>query len=96
MFIYTLCLVLLLTYEVQKLMQFHFFFRLKCIKNDYTNLFKTKNKSAAFKDSLKISLIEILYVIILFIGIILMTGSGDSFFGWALSPLTQYSKPGQQ
>ena len=39
---------------------------------------------------------KLIGILILFIGIILMTGSGDSFFGWALSPLTQYSKPGQQ
>lgn len=38
---------------------------------------------------------KLMGVVILFIGIILMTGSGDSFFGWALSPLTKYSNPGQ-
>jgi hypothetical protein len=38
---------------------------------------------------------KLIGVIALFIGIILMTGSGDSFFGWALSPLTKYSNPGQ-
>jgi len=39
---------------------------------------------------------KLMGVLILFIGIILMTGSGNSFFGWALSPLTQYSNPSQQ
>lgn len=34
---------------------------------------------------------KLLGIIIIFIGIIMMTGSGDSFFGWALSPLTKYS-----
>jgi len=38
---------------------------------------------------------KLMGVLILFIGIILMTGSGDAFFGWALSPLTQYSNQGQ-
>ena len=39
---------------------------------------------------------KLMGVLILFIGIILMTGSGDAFFGWAVSPLTQYSNPSQQ
>lgn len=30
---------------------------------------------------------KLLGLIIAFIGIIMMTGSGDSFFGWVLSPL---------
>jgi hypothetical protein len=38
---------------------------------------------------------KLMGVLVLFIGIILMTGSGNSFFGWALSPLTQYSNQGQ-
>lgn len=39
---------------------------------------------------------KLLGILILFFGIILMTGSGDSFMGWATSPLTQYSTPQQQ
>ena len=38
---------------------------------------------------------KLLGVIILFIGIIMMTGSGNLFFGWLLAPLTKYSNPGQ-
>lgn len=69
MFIYTLCLVFLLAYEAQRVAYFNFFFKLKCITIDYTNYLKTKTKSVAFKELLKISLIELLYVIILFVGI---------------------------
>lgn len=38
---------------------------------------------------------KLMGVLVLFIGIILMTGSGDSFMGWVVSPLTKYSNPGQ-
>lgn len=34
---------------------------------------------------------KLLGLLILFFGIIMMTGSGDSFMGWATSPLTKYS-----
>ena len=37
---------------------------------------------------------KLLGVILLFIGIIMMTGSGGSFFGWVFSPLMKYSTPG--
>jgi len=36
---------------------------------------------------------KIIGILILFIGIIMMTGSGDLFFGWLLSPLTKFSNP---
>ena len=38
---------------------------------------------------------KLLGIIILIFGIILMTGSGDAFMGWATSPLTKYSNPQQ-
>ena len=34
---------------------------------------------------------KIIGILLLFIGIIMMTGSGDAFFSWVLSPLTKYS-----
>lgn len=36
---------------------------------------------------------KLIGILILAFGIIMMTGSGDSFMGWATSPLTQYSSP---
>jgi len=39
---------------------------------------------------------KLLGLLILFFGIIMMTGSGDSFMSWATSPLTQYSNPQPQ
>jgi hypothetical protein len=38
---------------------------------------------------------KLMGVIILFIGIIMMTGSGDLFFGWIFAPLTNLSHPQQ-
>jgi hypothetical protein len=38
---------------------------------------------------------KLIGILFLFIGVILMTGSGDLFFGWLLSPLTKYQAPGQ-
>lgn len=32
-------------------------------------------------------------IIIIFIGIIVLTGSGTAFMEWLVSPLTQYNKP---
>ena len=39
---------------------------------------------------------KLLGIIFIFIGILMMTGSGGEFWGWALSPLIKTSKPGIQ
>ena len=36
---------------------------------------------------------KLIGIIILIIGIIVMTGSGDAFMRWVLSPLLKYSQP---
>jgi hypothetical protein len=36
---------------------------------------------------------KLIGIIVLIIGIIVMTGSGDSFMEWLLSPLLKYSQP---
>ena len=38
---------------------------------------------------------KLIGILLIFIGIIFMTGSGNSFMGWAVSPLTQYSDTNQ-
>ncbi len=38
---------------------------------------------------------KLLGIIVLIFGIIMMTGSGDTFMSWATSPLTEYSNPQQ-
>ena len=38
---------------------------------------------------------KIIGILLLFIGIVMMTGSGDLFFGWLFAPLTRFSNPGQ-
>lgn len=37
---------------------------------------------------------KLLGFIFIFIGIVIMTGSGGTFFGWIFSPITKYSNPG--
>jgi fatty acid desaturase len=32
-------------------------------------------------------------IIMIFVGIVILTGSGNDFMGWLLSPLLQYSQP---
>lgn len=32
-------------------------------------------------------------IILIFIGLVIMTGSGSIFFGWIFSPLTKYTNP---
>lgn len=36
---------------------------------------------------------KLLGILFLIIGIITITGSGNSFMGWLVSPLTQYAQP---
>ena len=38
---------------------------------------------------------KLIGILLLFIGVILMTGSGDAFFGWLLTPLIHSSNPMQ-
>ncbi len=36
---------------------------------------------------------KLLGLLIMFVGIVIMTGSGEAFFGWLFSPLTKWSNP---
>jgi fatty acid desaturase len=36
---------------------------------------------------------KLLGLLIMFVGIVIMTGSGGAFFGWLFSPLTKWSNP---
>lgn len=36
---------------------------------------------------------KLIGLILLFVGIIMMTGSGNAFLSWLLGPLTQYGQP---
>jgi hypothetical protein len=58
-------LSLAIGYELQKLIQFNFFFRLRCIVSDYYPNIQTKIKSVDFKELLKISLMDLSYSIVL-------------------------------
>ncbi len=36
---------------------------------------------------------KLMGIILIFLGLVIMTGSGGIFFGWVFSPLTKYSNP---
>ncbi|MEI6835356.1 MAG: hypothetical protein WCK59_00850 [Candidatus Falkowbacteria bacterium] len=38
---------------------------------------------------------KLMGVLVIFIGVIMMTGSGDLFFSWLVSPLTKFANPGR-
>jgi hypothetical protein len=59
----TLALSLFLGYEIQKLIQFNFFLRIKSLSSDYYSQLVTRVNSVAFKELLKISIFDALYLI---------------------------------
>lgn len=66
-----LLLSFFIAFEIQKLLQFNTFFKLRCISTDYNNLiYKKYNKVS--KSLEKISYIDILYIITLFVGLFSM------------------------
>ena len=70
--LYILSLSFLLGYEIQKLIQFNFFFKLKRISTDYRESILAKVSVANltfYKELLKITLIDFFYLIILIIGL---------------------------
>ena len=66
---FNLFLFLAIGYELQKLIQFSFFFRLRSLVYDYPKKVQHKVKTVVFKELLKITLIEVCYLLILFVGL---------------------------
>lgn len=66
---YTFITTLFLGFEIQKIFQFNFFFRLKCITSDYSKRITLKINSIVYKEILKISLVDLMYIIVLLIGL---------------------------
>jgi len=60
---YAITLGLFLGYEIQKLIQFNFFFRIKCILSDYNKHIFNKINSVAFKELVKLTIIDFIYLI---------------------------------
>lgn len=67
--IFNLLLALFLAYEIQKLFQLDFFFRLRNLALNYYQNFVTKTNSIAYKEQIKISLIDFSYMVTIFIGL---------------------------
>ena len=56
-------------YEIQKIIQFNYFLKLKCIVSDYYNQILKKQTTVAYKEIIKISLVDFAYSIVTFIGL---------------------------
>ena len=67
--LYLVILSFFLAYEIQKIIQFNFFFKLKRISLDYYLSLLSRSKSVAFKELVNISFIESIFIIVLFIGL---------------------------
>lgn len=60
--------IIFIVFELQKLFQFNYAFKLKRLLSDYPKIM-TRVKSVAYKEILKNSLMEFLYLIVVFIGL---------------------------
>jgi uncharacterized membrane protein YphA (DoxX/SURF4 family) len=67
--LYALTLGLLLGYKIQKLFQFKFFYKLKRISVDHYFPLLKKINSVAYKELIKVSLIDFAYLILLVISL---------------------------
>jgi len=67
--LYALTLGLLLGYKIQKLFQFKFFYKLKRISVDHYFPLLKKINSVAYKELIKVSLIDFAYLIVLVISL---------------------------
>lgn len=66
--IYILIIGIFLGFEIQKLFQFNFFFRLKCITSDYYNNIILRKLSLIQKEVVKVGLVDFVYYIVIFTG----------------------------
>ncbi len=66
---FNLLLTLAIGYELQKLIQLNFFFKIRTLVADYYPNIQTKLKSTAFKELLAISFADLGYALILLIGL---------------------------
>jgi len=66
---FNILLTLAIGYELQKLIQFNFFFKLRSLTSDYANQIKTRINSVIFKELLKISFVDLGYLLIVIFGL---------------------------
>lgn len=67
--IFNLFLAIFIGYEIQRILQFNLFFRLRAIAHDYKNAILKKTNSIAYSEIVKIGFIEIGYSIICAVGL---------------------------
>ena len=67
--IYYIFVLLFIGFEIQKMFQFNYFFRMKVIAANYPKKVLTRTKSVLYKDTLKLVFIDLLYLIICVIGL---------------------------
>ena len=65
---FNLLLTLSLGFELQKLFQFNFFFRLRYLSSDYPTIFNRVNSSVV-RELIKVSLIDFVYLIFVLFGL---------------------------
>lgn len=66
--IYYLFVTFFVAFEVQKLLQLNFFFRLRSISARYSKNILKRTKSIAYKEITRIALLDMTYMIVLLIG----------------------------
>lgn len=79
--IYILIIGIFLGFEIQKLFQFNFFFRLKCITSDYYNNIILRKLSLIQKEVVKVGLVDFVYYIVIFTGFFTI----NKYFFFAIS-----------
>jgi len=67
--IFILLLGIFVGYEIQKLYQFNYFFKLTYLVSDYYTQILKKTKTVAYKEIIKVTLVEFVYSIVTFIGL---------------------------
>ena len=67
--IYYLFITIFLGFELQKLFNFNFFFRMRMISVNYSTKIMKKTKSVAYKEITRIALINVTYLIVIIIGL---------------------------
>lgn len=67
--IFNLLLTIVFGYEIQKLLQFNFFFRLNSLIYEYKNNIKKRINSVIYPEITKVSLMELMYILTLLIGV---------------------------
>jgi hypothetical protein len=67
--IYYIFVLLFIGFEIQKIFQFNYFFKMRTLSADYPKKVLNRTKSVLYKETLKLVFIDMLYLIICVIGL---------------------------